>query len=36
MNATNVRATGGMVNIEDMQPGAGNLSRRFYHVKLLP
>lgn len=36
VNGTNVTGTGGVVTIEDTQPGAGSLPKRFYRVVLLP
>ena len=35
-NATNVAGTGGEVDVDDIEPGAGNLPSRFYRVVLLP
>lgn len=35
-NATNVAGTGGEVQIDDTEPGAGDLPARFYQVVLLP
>jgi hypothetical protein len=35
VNAENVSGTGGIVEVSDTEPGAGNLPARFYHVVLL-
>ena len=35
-NATNIAGTGGVVQVHDTEPGAGNLPKRFYRAVLLP
>jgi hypothetical protein len=35
-NASNVAGTGGVVQVDDLEPGAGSLPKRFYRAVLLP